>query len=67
MITFRCLIIKSYHGTSVQKQRELVCTNGFELEPGHKVIWIKTVETVEEVKQVERAIRGKVPYIKERV
>lgn len=60
----RCLVIKTYRGTTVAVQRRIVQDLGGTLN-GRSCTWdIIVPDIVEDIKGVERALGNKVPYIK---
>lgn len=59
------LIVSAYRGTSKARQRKIVQDLGFNNEQG-SLIWSARADTAEEVRRIESALRGKVPYVKVR-
>lgn len=59
---FECLIIKPYKGTSVPKQQEIVKSLGGGRREGYELVYDISAYTIEDVKKIEAALKGKVPY-----
>lgn len=61
---FKCLLAKSYKGTSLARQKQIVAELGG-VQLADTFICYITADSLERVKEVESALKGKVPYIKE--
>ena len=58
-----CLIVKSYKGTPVKRQREIVTELAFKQVGIY--LWDLTVpDDVECIRSVERTLAGRVPFLK---
>lgn len=64
LITFRCLIVKSYKGHSKHDQAGIVTNLGGKQIHPTSLLWDIETESLEQIKAVETALRDHVPYIK---